>query len=415
MESGSNDIKTVKGLQPIELAPYLLKFNSQLKSVGFTTLTIKTYSDSVCHFGTWLDHNSLSLCDVTMGTLELFSRHSCACSGWQRSTFLSKKYLRRVRRFVEYLVEINIVTDHEQPSTKHVPRWNQDGYIDWLANDRGLAPITITNYVCALTQILPDLGFDPSQYNAQKIRGVVCQYADNNGPINGKRLTTALRSYLKYLVSNGLCSFALIAAVPTIAHWRLSELPRYISVEDVQRVVQSCDTRQPIGLRDHAILLLLAQLGLRASDIANMLITDIDWNSATILVRGKSRKVSRLPLPQDVGDAILRYLEDGRAGDTGCTHLFLCVMAPHRPLSAPSIVSGIVSAAIVRSGINTPPYSGAHLLRHSAATGWLRDGISLDTVSTILRHNSADMTMHYAKVDIEALRELAVSWPGEAS
>ena len=415
MQSRSNIAKTVKGLQPIELAPYLLQFNSKLKSVGYTTLTIKTYSDSVCHFGTWMDHNLISPCGITMDTLELFSKHRCICSGWQRSTFLSRKYLRRVRRFVEYLVEIRVVTDLEQHSIKHVPSWDQDGYIDWLVSDRGLAPISIQNYVRALTQILPDLGFDPSLYNAQKIHCVTCQYADQKGPVNAKRLTTALRSYLKFLVAKGLCSFALIAAVPTIANWRLSELPRYISVEDVRQVVQSCDTGQPIGLRDHAILLLLAQLGLRASDIVNMLVTDIDWDSATVLVRGKSRKVSRLPLPQDVGDAILQYLEAGRARDTACEQLFLCVMAPYRPLSAPSIVSGIVRAAIVRSGINTPPYSGAHLLRHSAATGWLRDGISLDTVSTILRHNSADMTMHYAKIDIEALRELAVSWPGDAS
>jgi len=170
-----------------------------------------------------------------------------------------------------------------------------------------------------------------------------------------------------------------------------------------------------VGIRDHAILLLLARLGLRASDIVNLLISDIDWTKSTLLVRGKSRQVFRLPLPQDAGGAILRYLESGRVRNTKCEQLFLCTTAPYRPLSTPSIVSGIVQAAIVRSGIDKPPSSGAHLLRHSAATGWLREGVDLNTVSTILRHRSADMTMHYAKVDVNALSELVVAWPGSES
>ncbi len=216
-------------------------------------------------------------------------------------------------------------------------------------------------------------------------------------------------------MSKGLCKYSLIAAVPTVAQWRLSALPRYISVEDMRQVVQSCDTDQLVGMRGHAILLLLASLGLRASDVVNLLMSDIDWNRATVLLRGKTRKASCLPLPQDAGDAILRYLESGRVRDTHYEQVFLCTTAPHHPLSCPSIVSGIVQAAIVRSGIDAPPFCGAHLLRHSAATGWLREGVSLDTISTILRHRSADMTMHYAKVDVNVLHELAVKWPENAS
>ncbi len=402
-------------LEPFDLAPYLSQFTIKMKSVGFTTLTIKSYSDTVCHFGTWLSNNAISPCSIAPDTIERFAKHRCLCTGRRRKTYLSKKYIRRVRRFVDYLRQIKVVDDESQHNIEPPPCWDQDGFASWLICDRGLVNTTVTNYVRALTQIFPDLGHDIQQFTATKIRRVVCEYAEHYGPANTKRLTTALRAYLKYLVSKGLCSYSLIAAVPTVAHWRLSALPRYISVAEVQQVVQSCDTEQSVGMRDHAILLLLARLGLRASDVVNLLIGDIDWNKATLLVRGKSRNVSRLPLPQDVGDAILRYLELGRACNTTCEQLFLCTTAPYRPLSGPCIVSGIVRAAIVRSDITAPPFFGAHLLRHSAATGWLREGVSLDSVSTILRHRSADMTMHYAKVDVGALRELAVTWPGSAS
>ena len=405
----------IKKLEAYELAPYLSPFTAKMKSVGYTTLTINLYSAAVRHFGAWLNVNGISPCDITPTTVERFSTHTCTCSGFQRNTCLSRKYIQRVTRFVDYLREINVIDDDSQCHTEPLPAWDQDGFASWLICDRGLASITVANYVRTLTRILPALGFDTQHYTARKIRNVVCDYAERHGPGNAKQVTTALRSYLKYLVSKDLCLYSLVGAVPSVAHWRLSALPRYISVEEVQRVVQSCDTERPVGIRDHAILLLLARLGLRASDIVKLLVSDIDWTKSTLLVRGKSRHVSRLPLPQDVGDAILHYLVSGRVRNTTCEQLFLCTTAPYRPLSTPSIVSGIVQAAIVRSGIDKPPSSGAHLLRHSAATGWLREGIDLDTISTILRHGNADMTMHYAKVNVNALSELIVAWPGSAS
>ncbi len=415
MKNVTSTVRRTKRMEPFELAPHLSRFFDDMQSVGFTTSTISLYSDAVCHFGTWLNKNTIRLCSITTDTIERFSKHRCLCSRRCKNTVLSKKYLRRVARFVKFLEETNVISGMTKSAAQHSCLWDEEGFAKWLACDRGLTPISIDNYVRSVKQIIPDLGYDSQQYNASLIRRIVCGYAEDNGSSNTKRMRTGLIAYLKYMVSRGLCSYALIAAVPTVAHWRLSTLPRYISVAEVQQVVQSCDAEKPVGVRDHAILLLLARLGLRASDIVNLLMSDIDWERATVLVRGKSRKVSRLPLPQDVGNAILRYLDDVRARHSSCEQLFLCMTAPYRPLSTPSIVSGIVRAAIVRSGIETPPHFGAHLLRHSAATGWLREGASLDLVSTILRHDSADMTMHYAKIDVNALSELVVSWPEDAS
>lgn len=404
-----------KKMRSHELTPYLPSFEDQMSSVGFTTLTIKTYSEAVCHFGTWLSIHSIRPGDIKNDVFERFCAHRCTCSGYPRSTNLSRKYLRRVHRFLDFLVETKVIVRAEPAETLPSVAWDQIGFSDWLFNEQGLTQTTVSKYVRALSKILPQLGYDAGQYTASSIRRVVCEYAKRYKPVTAKDYTTSLRSYLKYLTIRGLCSSSLIAAVPTIAQWRLSALPRYISASEVQRVVQSCDTTQQVGLRDKAILLLLSQLGLRASDIVNLQLSDIDWQSATLLVRGKSRRVSRMPLPQEVGDAIIRYLEAGRTHHSTLTHLFLCVTAPYRALSSPSIVSGIVNCAIKRSGIEVPTFSGAHLLRHSAATAWLRKGVALDTISTLLRHGSADMTMHYAKVDISALSDLTVAWPGEAS
>lgn len=402
-------------LEPFELAPYLLQFTNQMISTGYTALSIKGYTDAISHFGTWLNKNSICLSSVTPCILERFSTHRCTCPGGRKTNSISRKYARRVSRFVNYLEEIQVL-DHKL--TKRVEptlRWDWHGFTSWLSDDRGLASVTVSNYVRAITLILPDLGYDIDQYCAQQIRRVVCHYSENNGISNTKRLTTALSAYLKYLVTKGLCSHALLAAIPTIAQWRLATLPRYISMDDIEQVVQSCNTSHAVGMRDHAVLLLLARLGLRASDIVNLQISDIDWDRATLRVRGKARTESLLPLPQDAGDAILRYLAAGRVSNTPYKQLFLCVTAPHRPLGGAQSVAYIVRSAINRSGIATPPSCGAHLLRHSAATGWLREGATIDTVSTLLRHSGADMTMHYAKTDVNALKQLAAQWPREAS
>ncbi|WP_246728636.1 tyrosine-type recombinase/integrase [Rhizobium laguerreae] len=167
-------------------------------------------------------------------------------------------------------------------------------------------------------------------------------------------------------------------------------MPLYISTADVDRVVASCDVTTPIGIRDHAVLLLLARLGLRAGDVSSMCLEDIDWREGTLCVRGKGRREIRLPLPQDVGEAIIDYLREARP-PAACEQIFLRAVAPHRPLAS-ATVSSIVKLALVRAGIDNAPSRGANLLRHSAATSMLRAGATLDMIGTVLRHRSVDTT-----------------------
>nr|WP_249030764.1 tyrosine-type recombinase/integrase [Roseinatronobacter thiooxidans] len=194
---------------------------------------------------------------------------------------------------------------------------------------------------------------------------------------------TALRGYLRFLAASDLCRPGLEHAVPRIPQWRLSSLPRYLSPDQVERVVGSCDLQTTRGVRDRAILLLLARLGLRAGDILAMQLQDIDWRSGTLRVRGKGRSESLLPLPQDAGDAVLCYLNDARPA-VDRDRMFLTATAPFRPFCGSPSISQIVSHALTRAGIEDPPSRGANLLRHSAATHLLRSGATLQSVGALL-------------------------------
>jgi integrase/recombinase XerD len=177
-------------------------------------------------------------------------------------------------------------------------------------------------------------------------------------------------------------------------------------------VIGSCDLTKPRGVRDRAILLLLARLGLRAGDVVAMRLDDIAWEEGTLRVCGKGRRESRLPLPQDVGDALLCYLSTARPV-VDCDRIFLRSAAPCRPFSTSAAISCVVRSALQRASITGAPTRGANLMRHSAATAMLRAGATLETIGTVLRHQSIDTTAHYAKVDIAALCQIAQPWPGE--
>ena len=227
------------------------------------------------------------------------------------------------------------------------------------------------------------------------------------GPGATRALITSLRSFLRFLATEGKCSATLEKAIPSVAGWRLATLPRYLTSSDVERTLASCEPNTVRGIRDRAVLLQLVRLGLRASDVAGLRLFDFDWEDATVLVSGKTRREARLPLSQEVGDAVLQYLECRPEVDA--ERVFLRVRAPWRPLSSAG-VSSIARRAMIRASVSAPSL-GAHILRHTAATQMLREGLPLDDIRTVLRHRSVDMTATYAKVDIELLQQVAQPWP----
>jgi integrase/recombinase XerD len=176
-------------------------------------------------------------------------------------------------------------------------------------------------------------------------------------------------------------------------------------------MIASCDPTTPGGRRDGAILLLLARLGLRAGDVAELRFADIDWRAAAITVCGKGRREVRLPLPQDAGDALIAWLTGPRPAAPGDT-VFVRLPPPFGPITS-DVVGGVVRRAVERAGIENAPSRGSHLLRHSAATAMLRGGATLDAIATVLRHRSTDTTAHYAKVDVAMLGAVAQAWPAD--
>jgi integrase/recombinase XerD len=374
-------------MNPGSAAPYLESFAAQMASVGHTSLTIGFYLGSAVHFGGWLEARGLDFADINEDTIKAFGA--------------------RVQRFVDFLRQhgaLRAIAD----STAQTPS-PLNSFRDWLLQHRGLSMVTVERHERLLTRMLPALGADAGEYNAALVRTVILDQIRGCRPAHAKTIVGALRVYLRFLATSGACQPGLDHALPTVAEWKLSSLPRYLDAQQVARLIDSCSKDGQQGLRDRAIVLLL----LRAGDIANMRPTDIDWREGTLLVRGKGRRDVRLPLPQDAGDAVLDYIEGARP-QVAIDRVFLCAKAPFRPIRCGPIVSGIVRAALRRAGIENPPSHGANLLRHSTATMMLRGGATLDQIGTVLRHKSPDTTAHYAKVDIAALQQIAQPWPKES-
>ena len=393
-------------LLPGYLQPYLDVFTKNLSKNGYTALAIEGYYKSVAHFGTWLRSNSIPLEGINDHVISSFAKHRCHCPGARRIKKLSPQYVDRVRYFVFYLQQEGILykKNSSKVLTPLVVKFKES------LHSLGLATATIQGHEISILKLLPLLGRNPRKYNSKIIKETVYKVAKKCSLPVLKKLTSTLRIYLRFLTVEGLCSPDLDSTVPIVAQWRLSSLPKYITTKEVERVISSCNIDTKQGLRDRAILLLLARLGLRAGDIVNMRIEDINWREGTLRVRGKGRREVLLPLPQEVGDALLLYLKKVRP-QVSIDRLFLCLKAPYRPFHFPSNISDIVSAGISRAGIINPPSRGASLLRHSAATTMLRNGATLENVSAVLRHRSLDMTAYYAKVDVPMLMKISQPWP----
>lgn len=392
------------------LAPHVAEFTRHLLELGHTGLTVTGYDAAARHLAQWLALAKVAIADIDDAVIGRFVRHRCRCPGIRREKGVSEKYVRRVRRFVEFLGERGIVQRRAKVASPVFDRRVVE-FQGWLRQHRGITELTIGRHGRMVMRLLPALGSRPRSWTARLIRDVILAEAKRVSLAYVKTMTMALRGYLRFLGARGLCQVGLEHAVPTIPQWRLSTLPSYISVAEVGCLIATCDLTTAAGARDRAVLLLLARLGLRAGDIVALRVDAIDWQRATLTVRGKGRRETRLPLPQDAGDAVLGYLKRGRPR-VAREELFLTSKAPFRPLHS-STVSSIVSRGLDRGGIAAPT-RGANLLRHSAATAMLRGGATLDMVGAVLRHRSPDMTAHYAKVDVLMLQQIAQPWPGGA-
>ena len=413
MELRNDTFSSSAGLmKPRHLIRQLDLFLRELDHRGYSRLTIKGYSDSVAHFAEWSAKTHPSVKGINEDLVNRFSRHRCRCPGGRRNRWVSGHYVIRVRRFLHYLEHGEILVKETKP--RESVAWKSVGeFTHWLCEHRGIGPVTVKHYREQI-EMLPQWFMDAHQRHmtARNIRSLVLKRAPSQSGSATRCMTTAMRMYLRFLGSTNRCAPGLEGAIPTIPQWRLSTLPSYLRAEQVEKVVGSGDPRTPLGTRDRAILLLLARLGLRAGDVINLRLTDLDWNGGRVKVCGKGRRETWLPLPQEVGAAVLEYLK--RRPAVALDRVFLSVRAPFRVLHQSS-PANIVNRALRTAGITDAPTRGATLLRHSAATSMLRAGASLEGVSAMLRHRSLDMTVYYAKVDVPMLQRIAQPWPGVVS
>jgi integrase/recombinase XerD len=287
-------------------------------------------------------------------------------------------------------------------------------YEKYLREACGLSPATIINYVPFVRGFLVEcFGNGPvmwSQLCAHDVVRFVEHQARRLHPKRSKLMTSALRSFFRFARYRGKVKLDLGAAVPVVPHWTMTTVPRAIPADQVRQLLNSINRTTALGRRDYAVLLVLARLGLRASEVAFLELDDIDWKAGQLSIRGKAGQRSDLPLPADVGKAIAAYLRNGRPQST-IRRVFLRVRAPLRGFRGASGIGSIVRHRLQRAGIDAPTY-GAHQFRHGLACELLRQGASLGEIGDILGHQSPQTTRIYAKVDLEALRTIALPWPG---
>jgi site-specific recombinase XerD len=286
----------------------------------------------------------------------------------------------------------------------------------FLSSERGLSRSTVINYLPEVRRFLTEC-FKGRALRVERLRPhdlhrFILRHAQRVSRKRAKLTITALRSFLRFLQQRGTIKIDLAAALPSIANWRLSDLPKSLPREQVKKLLDSCDRVTPAGQRDYAILLLLARLGLRGGEVRALTLDDLDWDRGEFVVNGKGQRLERLPLPKDVGHAVARYLRYVRPV-CSTRVLFVRLQAPIRGLGQ-SAISCLVGRALERAGLN-PDFRGANLLRHSLATNMLRGGASLREIGQLLRHASPITTQIYAKVDIEALRGIALPWMAGSS
>ena len=384
------------------LQPYAAGFIEELSRLGYTTQSACGQVFLMAHVSRWLAGQGL---DAGGLTPEIADRFLAARRAAGYVLYLSPKALVPLLGFLR-----RIGAAPEAPPPVQAPEDALLGrYRGYLVTERGLAAETAADYASKVRPFLAGrAGHELASLTAAEVTAFVVGKCPSMRKGTAKLTVTALRSLLGWLHVAGEIPAPLSWAVPAVASWRLAALPAPLEPVQVQAMLDGCDTRTAAGLRNLAMITLLARLGLRAGEVAGLMLDDIDWRAGEITVTGKGRRSERLPLPADAGEAVAAWLRNGRPEPfEGARNIFLRVRAPHRALT-PTGISQAVFGAGQRAGLDG---IFAHRLRHSAATAMLRAGASLPEVGQVLRHRRLLSTAIYAKTDVPALRALARSWP----
>lgn len=395
-------------LRSSRLGDHLESFAMSVVGEGYAPSTIREQLRCLEHLSRWIQKRDIDPEDLDERVVGEF------LAARLRDGYRSRSNGDTVCRFLAHLraqgtaVPEAVTADESSPLVELVRRYEVH-----LSRERGLAPVTIAGYRRFVKRFLTEC-FDgepacPAKLMSSDISSFVLRRARSMSPKTAQLMVSSLRSFLRFLVQAGEVAPELADCVPSVASWRLATIPKYLSGDEVERLLAACDRTVAIGRRDHAILILLARLGLRASEVVMLELGDIDWRAGEILVRGKGSVHDRLPLLREVGESVATYLHSDRP-ECSSRRVFITAKAPRKGLGGPSTICTIFRQALDRAGLE-PAFKGSHLLRHSLATGMLRRGATIAQIGDVLRHRSPQTTEIYAKVDILSLRSLAQPWP----
>lgn len=408
-----DDARRLAGEATGPLAHHIRPQLEAMVDQGYVEQTVYVRTYRAVDFDRWLEANNVPLTAVDERSVDLYHQ--------QRSGFPLRRW-HNERRFLRMLLVYLRASEaiSPLPAVSDYPAIDRtiDGFAQHLRHNRGLAAVTIVQYSSYARDFLTER-FGTAQVCLAKITATdviehMRRLAAHSSPAMLKTVVTALRSFLRYSLYLGETEPGLIAAVPTVAFWTATPpMPRAIAPEHAQQLIAHFSGASRRDLRDRAILLLLARLGLRSGDIVYMTLDDIDWDKGCLRVRGKGRRECFMPMPPDVGEAIAAYLRSGRPASAD-RRLFLRLMAPFRGLAVSHSTSSVVKNALARAGVDTPR-RGAHQFRHALAVRMMEQGASLPEIGEVLRHRSPQATAIYARVGLDALRDLVMVWPGEVA
>jgi len=392
--------------KPGRLGPFVEGYRTWLLAAGYTPQTVRFMLRYLGRLGRWMESEQVEIGAVDVASIESFLAEWRAGGGYRVPT------VRALHSMLSYLREVGVMIVEEPLVLSPVEALIGE-YRDWLVHVRGLAAMTVLRYETLARRFLTARVSVTDELGVADLDGaVVSRFLLGEcgrvclGSAKGK--VAELRSLLRFLHVRGFTPRSLAESVPGVAGWRETTIPPTMPQADIERLLTSCDTATLDGARDHAMLLLLARLGLRSIEIARLRLDDLDWRAGDLLVRGKARRDDRLPLPDDVGAAIAAYL--ALRGRHDSRNVFLTLRAPTRPIRA-DLVGDVVQRHCRQAGV---PHVGPHRLRHTLATEMLAAGAALVEISQVLRHSDLATTAIYAKIDLGRLRQVAQPWPGAA-
>jgi integrase/recombinase XerD len=406
--------RTVSRLHTSLLGPHLSTMAEALQQAQYSTATIRLHLRAADRFGKWLQKHKIAIAEVSNATVARYIQ------GLDRQFPASVPIgrLPNSARGLRHLIEVLRQAGCLEPARATEPQSSVEAWLadfdHHLNHVMGCALRSRNNYLRyarrLLLEVFGEAEVDWSRLTAGSVTDFVRRQAAKLRPGACGQPVTAIRSLVRFLASKDAVPTGLLGAIPAVRTWRHSSIPRTVSAEEVERVLAACNADSAYGLRERAIVLLLARLGLRAGEVLRLRLDDIDWVRGCVLVRaGKTHRERSLPLSKEVGDALAMYLRQGRPRSP-YRELFLRWRPPFRPLCQSVSICTLVQKLLKRAGISVHR-PGAHTFRHSLATEMVINGVTFKAIADVLGHGSVSSTQIYVKLDLGSLSKAAMPWP----